>query len=277
MYMFTWPSTKKQLSITIRTRQIMKNIILAALSASLFACASSPDEIPAAYVSPLKYNKHDCEMLTQEMTSISGHVSQLKGTIQDKSDNDEGAMAIGMILFWPALFALDGDGPEAQEYARLKGEFHAIEKSMIQKKCDMTLVDRSVIYEGGQKALNTPAQTDDQTGPKDESSYPKKLTADEINAQFQPHRSFFFDRVPRSKFTLKIHSSNNVERECTMCNTQTGYGVMTLNAQQDQVCFDWDDMSYPSSTCFNVKQIEDNRYQLIDPVNGETYGYKVPS
>ncbi len=45
-------------------------------------------------------------------------------------------MGIGLILFWPALFFLEGgDGAEAMEYARIKGEREAIEKRSIEQKC----------------------------------------------------------------------------------------------------------------------------------------------
>ena len=45
-------------------------------------------------------------------------------------------MGIGLILFWPTLFALEGgDGPEAAEYGRLKGEYEAIRSAALQKKC----------------------------------------------------------------------------------------------------------------------------------------------
>jgi len=112
--------------------------------------------------------------------------------------------------------------------------------------------------------------------PEDEVGYPHKLTGDEISDHFQRHNFFIFDRAPGTDFTLKKTSFNNIERECNMCITQTGYGFMTIKTSQDQVCFDWDEVSYPSSTCFDVIQVEDNRYQLIDPANNETYGYKVP-
>jgi hypothetical protein len=51
-------------------------------------------------------------------------------------------MAIGLILFWPALFFLEGgDGPQAAEYARLRGEVDALERVAIVKKCDMTVFE----------------------------------------------------------------------------------------------------------------------------------------
>jgi len=41
-------------------------------------------------------------------------------------------------LFWPALFFLDGDNPQAVEYARLKGERETLEKVAIDKNCRST-------------------------------------------------------------------------------------------------------------------------------------------
>lgn len=48
-----------------------------------------------------------------------------------------GTTGVGLILFWPALFFIDGDGPEANEYARLKGEHEALQKASIEKKCGL--------------------------------------------------------------------------------------------------------------------------------------------
>lgn len=54
------------------------------------------------------------------------------------ADNDTAQMAIGMILFWPTLFLLEGgDGPQAAEYARIKGELEALETASLRKKCGL--------------------------------------------------------------------------------------------------------------------------------------------
>ena len=39
-----------------------------------------------------------------------------------------------MILFWPALFALGGTKQQEAEYARLKGEYDAVQQAAIAKK-----------------------------------------------------------------------------------------------------------------------------------------------
>jgi hypothetical protein len=41
----------------------------------------------------------------------------------------------GLLLFWPALFALGGTREEEAEYARLKGEHAALQQSAAAKGC----------------------------------------------------------------------------------------------------------------------------------------------
>jgi len=44
-------------------------------------------------------------------------------------------MGVGMILFWPALFALGGTKQQEAELARLKSEYDALQISVTSKKC----------------------------------------------------------------------------------------------------------------------------------------------
>ena len=47
-------------------------------------------------------------------------------------------MGIGLILLWPVLFGLEGgDGAEATEYARVKGERDALNHAALQKSCTL--------------------------------------------------------------------------------------------------------------------------------------------
>ena len=48
-------------------------------------------------------------------------------------------MGVGLVLFWPALFFLEGgDGPEAAEYAQLKGDFEALRSASVAKSCSIS-------------------------------------------------------------------------------------------------------------------------------------------
>jgi len=110
---------------------------LALLTASLLiGCATQPKDLPTAYVSPLQYQNYSCDQIAMEMNRVSRKVNELRGDLKEEADNDSAQMAIGLIIFWPALFFLEGgDGGDATEFSRLKGEFEALESISIQKSC----------------------------------------------------------------------------------------------------------------------------------------------
>jgi hypothetical protein len=115
---------------------VVKKALIAGLALAVSGCATSPDKIQAAHVSPLKYKDYDCEQLALETASVERRVGELHGNLDKKAGADAAQMGVGLVLFWPALFFLEGgDGPEAQEYARLKGEYQALEDVTIAKKC----------------------------------------------------------------------------------------------------------------------------------------------
>lgn len=114
----------------------MKNGILISVLFFLTACASNPDKIDAAYVSPLKYKDYDCDQVAMEMDYVGERTTKLYHRLKKERNNDNAQMGIGLVLFWPALFFLEGgDGPEAAEYAQLQGEFEALRENSVQKKC----------------------------------------------------------------------------------------------------------------------------------------------
>ena len=108
-------------------------LIVAALFTS--ACATSSKQIAAAYVSPMQYQPLDCQQLMAEADRIRGRVTALGGRLDEAASNDKMLMGAGLLIFWPALFALGGTKEQEAEYARLKGESDAVTQSMIQKKC----------------------------------------------------------------------------------------------------------------------------------------------
>lgn len=102
----------------------------------LTGCATQPDKIQSAYVSPVQYKDYDCDQISAESARVGRRASDLQASLKTTADNDGAQMAVGMSLFWPALFFLEGgDGPEAAEYARLKGERDALDQVAVQKKC----------------------------------------------------------------------------------------------------------------------------------------------
>jgi len=102
---------------------------------SLTACATPPEKIQAAYISPLEYQSYDCGQLSQELQRVTDRANETAGVVQKDASHDNTSMAVAAILFWPALFFVHGNGPEAVEFAALKGRRDAIEQEGIAKHC----------------------------------------------------------------------------------------------------------------------------------------------
>jgi hypothetical protein len=113
----------------------VKKLILGSVCV-MSACATQPNKIPAQYVSPLQYKDYDCEQISYEQARMERRTGQLYTSLKKEANADAWQMGIGLVLFWPTLFMLEGgDGPEATEYARLRGEYQALHEVSVMKKC----------------------------------------------------------------------------------------------------------------------------------------------
>ena len=115
-----------------------KNIHIAGTLAILISgCASHTHELKAADVSTAGYEGYTCTELQAETQSCINKITDLANVLNQKADTDETQAAVGLILLWPVLFALEGgDKEEAAEYSRLKGELNAMEQVAIVKECE---------------------------------------------------------------------------------------------------------------------------------------------
>ena len=115
----------------------MKKPIAIALSIALVASgrAAGSRDIASSYTSPIQYQSYDCNQMASEAQRLQTRVSQLGGRLDEAATNDKALVGVGLILFWPALFALGGTKQQEAEYARMKGEHDAIQQSAIAKKC----------------------------------------------------------------------------------------------------------------------------------------------
>lgn len=118
----------------------MKTTLTIALASAIIlsACASSPKKISAQYVSPLQYKSYDCDQIALEQARIERRTNELYQSLKKEANADKWQMGVGLVLFWPVLFALEGgDGPEASEYARLRGEYEALRQNSVERKCEI--------------------------------------------------------------------------------------------------------------------------------------------
>ncbi len=112
------------------------NILFLLSSLIVASCATSPDKMQASYVSPMIYNNYTCDQINMERANVERRTNDLYQSLKKDADNDAWQMGVGLVLFWPALFALEGgDSPAAADYRRLKGEYEALQTISVQKSC----------------------------------------------------------------------------------------------------------------------------------------------
>lgn len=102
---------------------------------ALTGCATQSKDISATYVSPMQYAQYDCQQLAAEGTRLQSRVQQTGGRLDEAASNDKGITTAGAILFWPALFFLGGTKNQEAEFARLKGEYDAVQQAAVEKRC----------------------------------------------------------------------------------------------------------------------------------------------
>lgn len=119
-------------------------IILITLAAVLITgCAANSKKITAQYVSPAQYKNHSCQEMYSELERINARVAELTGTIDERASGDKAKVAIGVLLFWPALFFVGDNEQDRAEFSRLKGESEALQEAGASKGCDMQVAPAS--------------------------------------------------------------------------------------------------------------------------------------
>lgn len=120
----------------------MKNAVLLLGVISLSACASNPNKIAAAYISPLQYQNYDCDQLGLEMAAVERKTNELYHSLRKRNKNDKWATGVGAVLFAPALFFMKGkNSAENAEYARMLGEYEALRVNSVQRKCGLNFAE----------------------------------------------------------------------------------------------------------------------------------------
>jgi hypothetical protein len=115
------------------------------------SCASSSKKTGTSYVSPTQYQSYSCEQLAQELYRLGQRKTDLAGNLDKAVSHDKSLTAVSVPLFWPAAFALGGNEAQEAEYARLKGEYEAVDESAIKMKCN---ISPAVASSGKSQSIN---------------------------------------------------------------------------------------------------------------------------
>ncbi|MET4697914.1 type IV secretory pathway VirB10-like protein [Constrictibacter sp. MBR-5] len=116
--------------------KVVTRVVAGAFALAQVSCASSPDSIEARYVSPNTYGNWSCPQLFDEKARISSEVTRVSDLQRENANTDTAMVAIGAIVFWPALIALAATKDRKEELGQLKGQHDALEQNITVKQCN---------------------------------------------------------------------------------------------------------------------------------------------
>ncbi len=98
-------------------------------------CATRSADVAPAPADPQEFSIWDCNRIDDERDQVLQRATELAWTVDERVANNIGALGVGAVVFWPAMLALRGDGPEATDLARLKGRYEALGTAARNKAC----------------------------------------------------------------------------------------------------------------------------------------------
>jgi len=67
-------------------------------------------------------------------------MTSLYRSLEAEADADDAQLVSGVFFLLPLFWLEGGDGIDAAEYSRLKGEFTALKEVAIKKQCDPSII-----------------------------------------------------------------------------------------------------------------------------------------
>tara|TARA_B100001059_G_C17491643_1_gene406636 strand:+ start:136 stop:489 length:354 start_codon:yes stop_codon:yes gene_type:complete len=110
-------------------------VLLALLTVFSCSTAQKSGEVQAARISIAPYLSMDCKSLATEQNSLLNQARSLGAQVDSEYDSDKGLEVVTWILFWPAVFWMDGNAEAAGQLSSLKGQLEAVQEAQKINKC----------------------------------------------------------------------------------------------------------------------------------------------
>ena len=123
---------------TIMSMSHRRTVVALTIAAMLLpGCATRPENVAASHVSSSRYADRTCKSLARELDEVQDTLRAQSAKLNDKATQDAVVTGVGVVLFWPVLFALGNNSGLEGDVGRLKGEEQAIRKQMRDADCEM--------------------------------------------------------------------------------------------------------------------------------------------
>lgn len=105
------------------------------LSVALAGCASRALDTGPDPSDPAQFVGWTCDAMALELERVQQRAADVAYAADPRRGNDVVALGLGVTVFWPALFAMRPDGPDAVELAQLKKRHDALRSVVDTRGC----------------------------------------------------------------------------------------------------------------------------------------------
>jgi hypothetical protein len=109
--------------------------LLAVAACVLAGCTTRAVDVRPAPADPADFATWSCDRIHDEQDVVQQKAADVAYAVDERAGTNILALGVGVTVFWPALFALRPEGPEATDLARLKGRFEALQIAATLKRC----------------------------------------------------------------------------------------------------------------------------------------------
>ncbi len=120
---------------------------------ALAGCASDPEKIDPTHVPISMYSSLSCEQLQEEMHHLNAKLLPMVAKQKTDADTDTAMVAVGVVVFWPALFLLAATEDNSEQISYMKGQYDSIIQSGIRENCQWVADVRQAEQEQREKEL----------------------------------------------------------------------------------------------------------------------------
>ena len=110
-------------------------VAAAVVAVATAGCATRAADVAPVAASAADFAGWDCPRIDHERDRVQLRAADVAYAVDARVGRNIVALGVGLAVFWPAIVALQPDGPEAAELARLKGRFEALDEAARERGC----------------------------------------------------------------------------------------------------------------------------------------------
>lgn len=125
--------------ILSRTHRHPSWLVLAISSTVVLqGCVAGTNDVEAVVVPAEHYEWFSCEQVEEEARRVAARATAISGVEVKGGKPRTPALDDRVLIAWPTLFFVNGNGLNVDEFARLKGEFRALKSVSANKQCGLS-------------------------------------------------------------------------------------------------------------------------------------------